>query len=308
MPILFMALLLLTSLLWAGNFVVGKFLVGHASSMTLTSLRWLIAVMCLFPLVWYKEKKLLPSRESWLPILFMGLSGVVFFNILQFWALEKTTANNVGLISTINPISIAISSAIFLKERIHLYQIFSMIFSFLGVLLVLTKGNLENLLSLEFNMGDLWMLTAVAVWGIYSVCAKWAMKTLSPILSTFYSGLIGLLILLPFNVSDFTIVNITPSFIWALIYTGCISTVVCMVLWNLGVQKLGATTAGIFLNFNPIFTAILAYFFLGEQVTWVQMLGGLIVITGCYLFTHFKSPKYQKRGWDITKMPNPKSS
>jgi drug/metabolite transporter (DMT)-like permease len=62
-----------------------------------------------------------------------------------------------------------------------------------------------------------------------------------------------------------------------------------MVLWNIGVQKLGTTTSGIFLNFNPIFTAILAFLLLGEKMTWVQGIGSCIVIIGCYLFSHFKA-------------------
>ncbi|MEH7514697.1 EamA family transporter, partial [Gottfriedia acidiceleris] len=64
MPILYILLLLLTSLLWGGNFVVGKSLVGHASPMTLTTLRWGIAIIVLLPIVWWKEKKILPPRKA----------------------------------------------------------------------------------------------------------------------------------------------------------------------------------------------------------------------------------------------------
>ncbi|EEL51949.1 MULTISPECIES: DMT family transporter [Bacillus cereus group] len=289
MPYFYVFLLLLTSLLWGGNFVVGKSLVDHASPMTLTSLRWIIAVLCLFPIVWLKEKRLFPPRAAILPLLIMGVTGVVLFNIFQFLALEQTSATNVGLISTLNAISIALFSSLFLKEKINRFQILSMILSFFGVLLVLSKGNIALLFSLQFNSGDLWMIAAVCIWGIYSVCSKWATKTTSPMMATLYSGVFGVMILLPFNMPDFTVSHIDASFITSLLYTGLISTVVCMVFWNIGVQKLGATTAGIFLNFNPIFTAILAFLFLGEALTWVQILGTVIVVSGCYLFSHFKT-------------------
>lgn len=82
-------LLLLTSLLWGGNFVVGKSLVDHASPMTLTNLRWMIAIVCLLPMVWLKEKKILPPRTAIIPLILMGISGVALFNIFQFLALEK---------------------------------------------------------------------------------------------------------------------------------------------------------------------------------------------------------------------------
>ncbi|PJO42988.1 DMT family transporter [Lysinibacillus xylanilyticus] len=285
----YVLLLLLTSLLWGGNFVVAKSLVDHASPLTLTSLRWIIAVAVLFPMVWWKEKRLLPSRDALLPLFFMGVTGVVLFNIFQFLALERTTSTNVGLISTLNTISIAFFSFVFLKEKINIFQAFAMLLSLFGVLLVLSKGNISLLLSFHFNVGDLWMLAAVCVWGIYSVCSKWAMKTTSPLMSNLYSGIFGLLVLLPFNLNDFTISNVNHSFILSLLYTGFISTVVCMVLWSIGIQKLGATTSGVFLNFNPIFTALLAFLFLGESISWTQGIGGLIVIMGCYLFSHFKN-------------------
>ncbi|MBC6975337.1 DMT family transporter [Bacillus sp. Xin] len=293
MPYFYVFLLLLTSLLWGGNFVVGKSLVGHASPMTLTSLRWMIAVLCLFPIVWFKEKKLFPPRTAILPLLLMGITGVVLFNIFQFLALEHTSATNVGLISTLNAISIALFSSLFLKEKINGLQILSMILSFFGVLLVLSKGHIALLFSLHFNSGDLWMIAAVCIWGIYSVCSKWATKTTSPMMATLYSGIFGVIILLPFNIPNFTVSHINASFITSLLYTGLVSTVVCMVFWNIGVQKLGATTSGIFLNFNPIFTAMLAFLFLGEELTWVQILGTAIVVTGCYLFSHFKTATVQ---------------
>ncbi|ODG93329.1 MULTISPECIES: DMT family transporter [Bacillaceae] len=289
MPILYILLLLLTSLLWGGNFVVGKSLVGHASPMTLTTLRWGIAIIVLLPIVWWKEKKILPPRKAILPLFMMGVTGVVLFNLFQFMALEKTSATNVGLISTLNTISIALFSSLFLKERLNFLQIFSMIISFFGVILVLSKGDMNLLFSMKLNLGDLWMVIAVCIWGIYSVCSRWATKHISPMMSTLYSGIFGLLVVIPFNLTDFTLVKINGSFIFSILYTGIISTVLCMLFWNIGVQKIGATSAGIFLNFNPIFTAILAFFLLNEKMTWVQVLGSIIVILGSFLFTHFKT-------------------
>ena len=281
-------LLLLTSLLWAGNFVTGKWLVGHASPVTLTTLRWLIAVICLLPLVWRQQKNILPPRKAVLPLLFMGMTGVVLFNILQFLALEHTSATNVGLISTMNTVSIAVFSVLLLKDKVSLVQVAAMVVSLVGVVLVLTKGSTALLLSLQFNQGDLYMLAAVCVWGIYSVCSKWAMKFVTPLAATFYSGIAGLALLLPYNASSFHITDPDGVFIAALLYTGIVSTVVCFVLWNIGVQKMGAPSAGIYLNFNPIFTAGLAFILLGEQLTGVQLAGSAVVVAGCYAFTYTK--------------------
>ncbi|WP_172142626.1 DMT family transporter [Brevibacillus sp. HB1.3] len=285
---LYIVLLLCTSFLWGGNFVVGKFLIGHASSLTLTNLRWLIAVVCLLPVVWIREKRILPTREALLPLIVMGVTGVALFNLFMFWALERTDATNVGLLSTLNPVSIAIFSFLLMGDKIRPLQIVAMLVSFTGVLVVMTKGDFAHLSQLHFNTGDLWMLAAVAMWGIYSVCARWAMKTVSPMMSTLYAGIFGVALMLPFNITTFTISNTDWTFWLSLFYVGVMATVVSMVLWNVGVQKVGATSAGMFLNFNPIFTAILAFLLLGERMTIIQLLGSVIVIVGCYMFSRLK--------------------
>jgi drug/metabolite transporter (DMT)-like permease len=293
MPILYVVLLLLTSFLWGGNFVFSKFLIGHASPMTLTMLRWFIAVLILFPIVWKTEKNLYPTKKSIFPLFLMGLLNVVLFNIFQFLAIERTTSTNVGLISTLNPLSIAIFSFLLLHEKIKPLQIIAMIVSLMGVLIVLSRGDMNRIVSLQFNVGDLWMIAAVIIWGMYSICSKWVMKRMSALKATFYSGLFGVLTLLPFNLTNFHVSNLSSSFIWALIYSGLVSTVVCMVLWNLGVQKVGASGSGIFLNFNPIFTSILAFFFLGEKMTWTELGGSIVVILGCFLFSYAGSKAKQ---------------
>lgn len=199
----YMGLMLVTSLLWGGNFVVAKTLVAHASPMTLTMVRWLIAVIVLLPLVWWKEKKLVPAKSALVPLFLMGITGVALFNIFQFLALERTTSTNAGLISTMNTMSIALFSFAFLKEKINGLQLLAMILSLFGVVLVLSKGDWQQLLNFQLNTGDLWMVAAVCVWGLYSVCSKWAMKTTSPLMATLYAGLFGVLILVPFTITDF---------------------------------------------------------------------------------------------------------
>lgn len=282
------SLLLLTSFLWGGNFIVGKTLVDHGSPVTLTILRWVIAILCLIPLVWWKERKLIPPKQAIIPLFLMGVTGVALFQAFQFMALEKTSATNVGLISTLNMFSIAFFSFIFLKERINSLQFLSMLVSLFGVLLVLSKGHFEVIYSMDINIGDLYMMAAVGMWGIYSICSKWAMATVTPMMSILYSGIFGVLVLLPFNLTGFTVTNINASFVQSILYTGLISTVLCMVLWNIGVNKLGPNTSGLFLNFNPIFTALLALAFLDEKMTWLQAAGSAIVIAGCFLFTILK--------------------
>jgi drug/metabolite transporter (DMT)-like permease len=282
---MFYALLLCTSMLWAGNFVAGKFLVGHASPMMLTDMRWIAAIACLLPFVWLKEKKVIPPKQALWPLFWMGLTGVVLFNLFMFLALERTSADNVGLLSALNPVSIAIVSFFLLRERMTRRQLIGMIVSFLGVVVVISHGDVMRLLHLHLNAGDLYMLCAVASWGFYSVAGKQAMKYVSPYMSTLWAGIFGVLVLLPFTATSFTIVDPDPAFWIATVYVSVGATVIAMLFWNMGVQKVGGTKSGIFLNFNPIFTALLSFWLLGESMTVVQCIGTVLVISGVYLFT-----------------------
>jgi drug/metabolite transporter (DMT)-like permease len=283
-------LLLFTSFLWAGNFVAGKFLVNHGSALLLTEIRWLIAVICLIPFVWWKEKTLSFPKKALIPLLIMGLTGVLLFNYLMFLALEYTTADNVGLLSTLNPISIAIASFFFFREKLNLRQLSAMLISLFGILIVISHGDISKLLSFYFNIGDLFMLAAVAIWGLYSVSARKAMTQVSPYNATLWAGIFGALLNLPLVLFTFEgIVNPTMSFWWAILYSSIGATVLAMIFWNIGIQKVGSVKSGMFLNFNPIFTAILAFIFLGEKLTISQTAGSMIVILGVYFFTAPKS-------------------
>ncbi|MCR8842817.1 DMT family transporter [Paenibacillus sp. SC116] len=278
-------LLIFTSMLWGGNFVASKLLVDHAEPLTLVLFRWGIAVIVWLPIVLKKEKNILPPRAAWLPLLLMGLTGVLLFNVCMFYALEHTTATNTGLISALNPIMIALLSFIFYRDRLHTLQIVAMCVSFSGVIYFILQGDLSRLWLMSFNIGDLWMLGSVLIWGIYSIASKWAMMYISPFLSTFWGGIIGVFLMLPLEWRNMIS---TTGDIWfwiGIAYTSVGATVAAMMFWNIGVQRVGGTQAGMFLNLNPIFTGVFAYLILNEQMTMQQWIGAMIVLCGVFAFT-----------------------
>lgn len=282
---LYYVLLLLTSLFWAGNFIAGKWVVDDASPITLIVLRWAIAVVILLPFVWIREKRILPPKSAWLPLAGMGATGVVLFNYFMFLALEHTTAVNVGLLSAMNPIAIAFVSAIVLRERLTLKQTAGMFVSLFGVIVVLSGGSWESIASIRVNIGDLYMLAAVLAWGVYSVVSKRAMENMSAYASTLWAGILGCIMMLPLLPSHWEITGNSASFWFSAGYLAVGGTVLAMVFWNAGVKKIGGTHSGMFLNFNPIFTAILAFPILGERMGFAQWAGTALVICGVYVFS-----------------------
>ncbi|MER1987723.1 MAG: DMT family transporter [Solibacillus sp.] len=276
--------LLCTCFGWAGNFIVSKHLVQFADALTITSLRWIIATVCLLPVVLIVDKTLRIPKKAILPIFFMALTGVVLNNIFQFIALAHTTATNAGLLSALNMLAVAGFAMLFFGERLTRTQAIAAAISFFGVMIVLTGGHPLTILHMQFNPGDLWMLAAVLMWGIYTAASRWAMQYTSPLTAIFYSGVFGLAVLLPINIPTFHVEHITWSFVAGISYTAIISTVLCMLLWNICVQKIGSLTSSLFLNFNPIFSALLAIIFLHERISVAQVIGTAVVIAGCCLF------------------------
>ncbi|MDP5276373.1 DMT family transporter [Chengkuizengella axinellae] len=286
-------LLLITSMLWAGNFVASKVAVGYVGPETVAFLRYFIAIIILIPVVLIQENKFLPPKQSIWPLIGMGFTGVFLFNMLVLMALEHTSATNTGVISALNPIAIALLAFIFVKEKLSLRQILGMGIGLVGVLIVITNGDWLRMLELNFNIGDLYMLLAVLTWGVYSLIIKNAAGDLSPLFITFWSGIFGLFMFVPFTFKKIYFIQSPDLNFWSSIgYTSIGATVLAMLFWNIGVRNVGGTQSGMFLNFNPIFTALLAFLLLGETLSWPQIWGTIVVINGVIIYSS-KYPTYK---------------
>jgi drug/metabolite transporter (DMT)-like permease len=275
--------LLLANLFWAGNYVFGKYVTAELSPVWITFSRWLIAICLLFPLAHLLEK---PDwrkvMRRWLPLSALGLLGVVSYNISLYAALQYTSSTNAALVNSLNPACIVLFSALLLKETISKLQIGGFILSLFGVFVILTKGEIIKLFSMEYNIGDLLMIVAILAWTFYSIIAK-KLTGLPTIAATAASSLLGTLILLPFAIPTWEeIGNIGLLSITGILYMAFFPSVGSYLLWNISVRNIGASKAGITLNFIPVFTALIGLA-LGETITSAQLWGGLLVCTGVYL-------------------------
>lgn len=283
-------LLILATILWGGNFVIGRAVAQDLSPYTLAFLRWCTALLFFFPIAWSSLKQDWHKiRSNWPIVIIMAFTGVASFNTLVYVALHYTTSINASLVNTSTPIIIYILSFLFLKEKLTMNQILGTIISLVGVTFIISNGSIENLLGFTFNTGDLIIIIAVICWSIYSLLLKqYAVKL--PGKSTFLiSIIIGTLMLLPFFIyeisnPEFVVIWSTTS-IFAIFYTGIFASIIAFLAWNSGVVQLGANRAGIFLNFIPVFATVFAVLFIGEALQWFQVVGGAFVISGIFLST-----------------------
>lgn len=284
------ALLVLATLLWGGNFVIGRAVAGDIPPITLAFLRWIVAFIIFFPIAYRRTKNEWPMLKKHIgAIIVLALTGVAAFNTLVYMGLHYTTSINASLMNSSTPITIYILSFIFLKERLTKFQLFGTLLSLAGVLFIISDGSLETLLAFSFNKGDLIVLVAVFCWSVYSLLIKKYAGKL-PGYSTFLVTIaLGALMLLPFSVYE--LLTTSQTIIWgastigAIFYVGIIASIVAFLSWNTGVVALGANKAGIYLNFIPVFATIFAVLFLDEQLLVAQIIGGIAVIAGVFITT-----------------------
>jgi drug/metabolite transporter (DMT)-like permease len=275
--------LILANIFWAGNYVFGKFVVQELPPIQITLIRWCIAILFLFPIAHFIERpKWKAIWKSWKVIVAMSLLGVIGYNILLYQALQYTSALNAALVNALNPGTIVVFSVILLGERLTKLNIIGFAVSLIGVLLILTHGHLTQILKVDYNLGDLLMVGAILVWTFYSILGR---KTtdIPPISATTISVLIGIIIMLPFSLYQWVPMDhLSSKATIGILYMGLFPTVGSFVLWNLGVRQIGPSRSGIFLNLITVFTAIISII-LGEQITAIQIVGGLLVFVGVFL-------------------------
>ena len=281
-------MLLCATLFWAGNFMVGKIaFLENIPPMSLVFFRWLLVWIILLPFT-YKEiikNKVIILNN--LPLLFfLALTSVGLFNTFTYLALIHTQVINASLFNTAIPAMIIFLCFLFKIEKTNRYQILGLILSVFGILSIITKLDLNILLSLNFNKGDLIMIGGVITWGLYSSFLKnkkftLPLLTLVHVLCTF-----GLLFILPqflYELSQGLTVEFNGNLVYTLIYLALFPSIGSYYCWAGAVAIIGANRAGIFLSLIPFFSTIMAIIFFNEQFHFFHLIGSILIILGLFL-------------------------
>ncbi len=281
-------MLVCATLFWAGNFMVGKFaFFSNIPPMSLVFFRWLLVWLILLPFTFreiIKHKKIILDN---LPLLFfLSLTSVGLFNSFTYLSLVHTQVINASLFNTAIPAIIILLCFIFKIERTNKFQIIGLIISVLGILSIITKLNLELILSLDFNKGDLIMIGGVISWGLYSSFLKkkkfvLPLLTLVHVLCSF-----GLIFIFPqfiFEFSQGELINFDINIIGILIFLALFPSIGSYYCWAGAVSIIGANRAGIFLSLIPLFSTIMAIFFYDEKFQFFHLTGAILIIIGLFL-------------------------
>ena len=278
--------LLCTMTFWAGNAVTGRMFYEELPPFQLAFWRWVLAgaivLIVLRP----------PLRRDWQVIwahkwtlLIIGTLGIGMYNTLQYWALHYTTATNVGLIQTIMPLLITMMDWMINRSRVYKIQFVGMALSTLGVVVVISRGDLNVLLNLSLNIGDVLMVIAVLVYGLFSVLLKRAPK-LNQWSLLFVLFMIGAVELLPLQYYEYASgerFDFSAGPIIGMIYIVIGPALLAYYFFTTAVGRLGANRAGLFFYWLPIAAAGLAAWLLDERLAFYHLIGFILVVIGLRL-------------------------
>ncbi|MBL7187386.1 MAG: DMT family transporter [Phycisphaerae bacterium] len=279
--------LILTMLFWGGTFVAGKLAAENVGPFSIAFLRFAIASAFLLPLTWKSEGKFPPLKRSQIiPVILLGLIGIFVYNAMFYKGLKIIEASRAALIIATCPIFITIFSALFLKEKITPLKALGIAISVCGATVVISKGDISRIIDGGLGRGELYIFCCVLSWATYSLIGKGVMKELSPLTAVSYSAAVGAIALFVPACFEGLVGYIAHQSArdWLCIsYLGIFGTVIGFVWYYQGVERLGPTKAGLFINFVPIFGILCACLILREQITFSLAVGAVLVISGVYL-------------------------
>ena len=273
---------------WAGNTVAGRMSTGEISPMVVVFLRWFI--ISIFLILFLNKKlissfKLISGKLVWLSL--MGSLGLTGFNALFYIAAQNTTAINLGIIQGIMPAIILVGSVIMFKEAVNFTKVTGLIIAFFGVLVVVSQGDYERVILLSFNYGDLVMLCACFFYSGFTLGLK-NKPVIDPIVLMTYFSLSALIFSIPLLIIEYYLGVIqvpASSTAWlTILYIAFVPSFLAQIFFIRGVELVGASKAGLFINFLPIFAAILGVLLLGERLFVYHLISLFIVLLGVYLF------------------------
>ncbi|WOB45645.1 DMT family transporter [Thermoleptolyngbya oregonensis NK1-22] len=283
LPILLTAL---TSLLFAGSFIAGKFTTVELSPILTTLLRYLIALVFLSSLlIHYKKSSLLVQKKDVFLLALLGLFGVVGYHFFFFLSLRYTAIANTAIINAFNPVITGIAAALFIRERLTLQNYFGGAIALVGVLALLSKGDIGNLIGLQINRGDGLMLCAVLSWVVYSLLIKVLSQRYSGFTVSFYAAGFGLIWLLLLSLREdwATVARLSPAAIASLGYMGVGASGLGYFLYNLSVKAIGPTRASSSVySLVPIFVTLLAFAFFRQPMTVLMLFSMSLIILGLH--------------------------
>ena len=281
------SLLFIQPIFMSSNLIVARGGVEFVPPISLAFWRWTFVFIILLPFTYLSLKKNYSIiKKEYKKLFFLGSMGCGVCGAFPFLAGETTTVTNMGIIYTSSPIFIILISAIFFQEKINFLKIIGLISCLIGVFAIITKGDLDLLIKLNFTIGDLWMLAAAVGWALYSIYLFYWKSELSIFQRFTLVSFFGALSLLPFYIAEEFLVARTvfneEFYMWVL-FAAISPGIIAFTLYTQAQKSLGASLTGFTLYIFTIYGAIYGYFIFDEKLETFHYVGTALVFLGVYL-------------------------
>lgn len=281
--------LVAVTMIWGGTFVAGRYLAGGLSPWLAASLRFLLASLALLGFMAVARIALVrPSLKQLGQLALLGFFGIFFYNLCFFLGLQQVNASRASLIVALNPAVITLASWALFKERLSRRKLLGILSCLSGAALVICSRDPSALAAGAGGWyGDLLILGCVLGWGVYSLCSKGLNQHLGPLQTVTYSILMGTLMLWAATLArgEFdlhAIVRLDLSQGLSLLYLGVLGSALAYIWYYDGLRRIGATRSGVFIALNPLTAVLLGALLLGEQLSLVMGMGGVLILGGIY--------------------------
>ena len=283
-------LAIIACVIWSGNFIASRYSIQIAGPISLAFFRWTVATLTMLPFAFKnfkKEKEIFKNNLSY--FFWMALVGVAVYNTMIYQAGHSTTAINMALYgSIIHPIVATLLAAWVVQEKLHWKSIAGIALGVIGIIVLLSKGDINTLLHFKFATGDLWMIGAGFCFGSYNVFVRKKPIGISNNSFLLVIFAIGTVLLLPFALYEMNYVQpviFNKEFLFIVLYLGIGNSTIAYLLWNMAIHRLGSAKTALFGTLVPFLSSIEALFILNEQFTVFQIISGVIIVSGIVINT-----------------------
>lgn len=285
-------LLSLAACFWGGNYVIGHILVAHTDPILLSSARWILTAVLLSALYFRQMKTQWPMMRRSLPVLaFLALFGQVLFPLTLYIGLQYTSSLNAAIYLSTTPALVLLINRYIFKERISARNITGVILSSLGVVWLVMQGDLWHLDTLKnFNRGDLWTMGSAASWAVYCACLRIKPKAIGGNAFVAVSAIFGAVVLLPVLAMSMIQNGVpagseyaTASFIAGLLYLIIFPSWLSYLLWNKGIQAIGATRGEVYSHLIPLSGGLFSVMFLNVTLHPYHLVSTMLILCGIVL-------------------------
>lgn len=284
-------LLTLAALFWSGNMVVGRGVHEAVPPFALAFWRWTLALACVAPLALPHLRTQWPLvKQHWKALVVLGLLGVGGFNTLVYIGLHSTTATNAAILNSVIPIMTIALAFVLLGRKLGRVEALGVAVSLAGVGMIVGRGDLDTLLAFSLNRGDLWLLAAVLVWGLYTVGLHWR-PPIHPMLLFAVCAVVGLIALAPFYAWELASgqrIAMSAPALGAIVYVGIFPGFLGHIFYNAGVAAVGPNQGSLFIHLMPVFGTLLAALLLGERPYWFHFAGMGLILSGIWLTSRYR--------------------